>query len=51
MYARFIREFDGIEFNGDYAEAFYCFKENPENPAIPLVRDLFALARCGMDEV
>ena len=51
MNDHFIREFNGIQFNGDYSDAFDCFEEDPENPAIPLVRYLITLVRCEMDEV
>lgn len=51
MNDHFIREFNGIQFNGDYCDAFDCFEEDPENPAIPLVRYLITLVRCEMDEV
>ncbi len=46
-----IDEFNGIEFNGDYSDAFSCFAEDPENPAIPLIRYLITLVRCDMDDV
>ena len=46
-----INEFNGIEFNGDYSDAFNCFEEDPENPAIPLVKYLITLVRCDMDDV
>jgi hypothetical protein len=41
--------FEGIEFN-DYEDMFDYFMENKTNPAIPLLRLLIAVTRCGIDE-
>ncbi len=46
-----LNEFDGIEFYGDYENVFDSIAEDPENPAIPLVRYLIALVRCEMADV
>ena len=44
-----IDSFEDIEFN-DYDDMFEYFSENSDNPAIPLLRLLIAVTRCGMDE-
>ena len=46
-----ISEFDGIEFDADYSTTLESIAEDPENPAVPLIRYLITLARCDMDEV
>ena len=46
-----IHEFDGIAFDDQYSTTFESMAEDPENPAVPLIRYLIALVRCGMDEV
>ncbi len=46
----FTHDFDGVEV-GDYFDMFAGFDENPENPAIPLIRYIIALLRCAMDEL
>ena len=45
-----ISDFNGIEFGEDYSDSFYSMAEDPENPAIPLIKYLFALMRCSMEE-
>ena len=45
-----IGEFNGIEL-GEYSDIFYSISEDPENPAIPLIRYMIALTRCPMEEV
>ena len=46
-----IHEFNGIELNGDYRDAFGCIDKDPDNPAVPVVRYLITLVRCDMDDV
>ena len=41
---------NGLEFSEDYASAFSSIADDPENPAVPVVRYLIALVRCGMEE-
>lgn len=47
----FITNLDGIEFDDSYWTTFQSITENPDNPAIPLVRYLITLTRCEMDDV
>ena len=47
----FIGEFGGIVLGPDYADTFESIAEDPENPAVPLIRYLIALVRCDEDEV
>lgn len=51
MEDHFISEFDGIEFDADYSTTFESIAEDPENPAVPLIRYLITLVRCDMDDV
>ena len=51
MNEHFIGEFNGIEFDDDYSTTFESIAEDPENPAVPLIRYLIALVRCDMDTV
>lgn len=51
MQEHYIDEFEGIEFDDDYSTTFESIAEDPENPAVPLIRYLIALIRCEMDEV
>ena len=46
-----ISEFNCIELTDDYADTFSSIADDPENPAIPLIRYLIALERCGMEDV
>ena len=46
-----IFDFAGIEFDAHYDTTFACMAEDPENPAIPLIRYLITLVRCPMREV
>ena len=46
-----IEDFEGITFGEDYSDIFMSMEDDPENPAIPLIRYLIALVRCGWDEV
>ena len=46
-----ISDFAGIEFDAYYDTTFACMAEDPENPAIPLIRYLITLVRCPMREV
>ena len=45
-----IGEFNGIEL-GEYGDIFASFADDPENPAIPLIRYMIALTRCPLDQV
>ena len=45
-----IDEFNGIAFGMDYSDIFVSISEDPENPAVPLIKYLIALARCDMEE-
>ena len=51
MEDHYINEFEGIEFDSDYSTTFESIADDPENPAVPLVRYLITLVRCDMDEV
>ena len=44
-----IGEFDGIEL-GEYDDIFASFADDPENPAVPLVRYMITLSRCPLEE-
>ena len=50
MFEHAIVYFNGIEIGEDYSHSFYSMAEDPENPAIPLIKYLFALMRSGMAE-
>lgn len=41
---------NGLEFSEDYTSAFSSIYDDPENPAVPVVRYLIALVRCEMEE-
>lgn len=45
-----IEEFEGITF-GEYEEVFDSIYENPDNPAVPFLRYVFALTRCDLKDV
>ena len=45
----FVSDFEGITL-GEYEEVFESIMEDPENPAIQLVRYLIALTRCKIEE-
>ncbi len=51
MDEHFINEFNGIAFDADYSTTFESIADDPENPAVPLIRYLITLVRCSMDEV
>jgi len=51
MDEHFISDFNGIDFDADYSTTFESIADDPENPAIPLIRYLITLVRCDMDEV
>ncbi len=40
-----VGDFNGITF-GEYTDIYYSISQNPENPAIPLIRCLLTFARC-----
>lgn len=46
-----IHDFNGIEFDEAYGTSYSSMSEDPENPANPLIRYLFVLARCTMEEL
>ena len=50
MLDHYITEFEGIVFDTDYEATFESISENPDNPAVPLIRCIIALVRCSMDE-
>ncbi len=43
-----ISDFNGI-FLGEYTDIFCSIADDPENPAVPLIRYLVALARCDTE--
>ena len=45
-----VNEFDGIEIDDGYYTTYGCIRENPDNPAGPVMKLLIALVRCDMDE-
>ncbi len=45
-----VNEFDGIEIDDGYYTTYDCIRENPDNPAGPVMKLLIALVRCDMDE-
>ena len=45
-----IDDVNGLEFSEDYSSAFSSISDDPENPAVPVVRYLIALVRCDMEE-
>ena len=45
-----IETFNGIALSEEYSDTFDSISEDPENPAIPLIRYLIALVSCGTDE-
>ena len=47
----FVDDFNGIATGSDYSEIFESIAEDPENPAVPLIKYVIALIRCPMDEV
>ena len=51
MHEHEIIEFEGITLNDEYAGILESFVDDPNNPAVPLMRYLVALVRCDMDDV
>ena len=45
-----ILEFEGITL-GEYGDIFDSIYENPDNPAVPFLRYVFALTRCDLKDV
>ncbi len=45
-----IDDFNGLELGDEYRDLFEAIAEDPENPAIPLIRFAVAMVRCSMDE-
>ena len=48
--SHFIEDFNGIRFGLEYSEIFESIDEDPDNPAVPLIRYIIALIRCSRDE-
>ncbi len=46
-----ISEFDGVSIGGEYYDVFEGISEDPENPAVDLIRYLIALIRCDWKDV
>lgn len=46
-----IGEFNDIELGGDYSDVFDSISEDPDNPAVPLIKYLIALVRCEMEDI
>ena len=46
----YIDDFNGIVLSDNYTDTFSSFADDPQNPAIPLIRYLIALMRCDRDE-
>lgn len=46
-----IDEFDGVQIGGEYEDLFAVLSEDPENPAVDLIRYLIALIRCDEDDL
>ena len=49
MNAHYAGDFEGLDL-GEYWDVFNSFSENPENPAVPLVRLLVTLSRCHREK-
>ena len=47
----FIREFNGIRLDGDYASAYASFYRHPDNPAVPLIRYFIQLTGCATEDM
>jgi len=48
---QYIDEFNGLYLDCDYTEVFTSIDEDPDNPAVPLIRYAIALIRCAMEDV
>ncbi len=51
MEHHFIESYNDLDLTEDYDNIFSGISEDPENPAVPLIRYAIALARCEMEEV
>ena len=51
MEDHFITNYEGIEIGTEYEDILDSIAENPENPAVPVLRYLITLMRCEMDDV
>ena len=49
--AHYVEDFNGIVANDEYGGFFDSIFEEPENPAVPLIKYLIALVRCPMEDV
>ena len=49
MNAHYAGDFEGLDL-GEYWDVYNSFSENPDNPAVPLVRLLVTLSRCHREE-
>ena len=47
----YIEGLDGIAFGMDYSETFASIEEEPDSPAVPLIKYMIALTRCEMGDV
>ena len=47
----YIEGLDGIAFGMDYSETFASIAEDPDSPAVPLIKYMIALTRCEMGDV
>ena len=50
MNASYISDFNGVEL-GEYVDVLESIHEDPENPAVSLLRYIIALVRCPMEDV
>ena len=48
--SRYQEEFEGIQAY-DYDDLFEGIRQEPNNPAVPLIRYMIALVRCAMEDV
>ena len=46
-----VEEFNSIQFDADYLVTYQCMADDPDNPAVPLIKYLIAVVRCGMEDV
>ena len=47
----FVDDFNGVAVGPDYSDIFDSIAEDPENPAVPLIRYMIVVLRCPMEEV
>ena len=51
MEEHFIDDYEGIELGSDYSDILGSISDDPDNPAVPVLRYLIALIRCEMNDV